>query len=34
MRPLCLRRPDMGKYAKDINIHVYDLIRFFDEGAK
>lgn len=26
--------PDMGKYAKDINIHVYDLIRFFDEGAK
>ena len=22
--------PDMGKYAKDINIHVYDLIRFFD----
>ena len=22
--------PDMGKYAKDINIHVYDLIEFFD----
>ena len=26
--------PDMGKYAKDVNIHVYDLIRFFDEGGK
>ncbi len=26
--------PDMGKYAKDVNIHVYDLIKFFDGGGK